>query len=146
MSLIKWRNYPTSLTEWVDDFFKNDNEFSNRHWWPKERALPAVNVKEMDTTFELELAAPGMKKEDFKISVENGVLRISAETQSEKEDIGNGYTRKEFDYQSFSRSFRLPEQTEIDAIAANYTEGILRLSVPKTEVKTAPPEKLIEVT
>ena len=101
-----------------------------------EGSLPAVNVRETDHAYELDVAAPGMTKNDFKIELDNNVLIISAEKESKKEDKdkeGN-YSRREFNYQSFVRTFSLPERlVKGDAIAANYKDGILHVSIPKTE-------------
>ncbi len=150
MSLEKWRksgkNYPrTTLTNWVEDFFRDDDGFFNRRW-RRDELLPAVNVQENETSYDLEVAAPGMKKEDFKIEVENGVLLISAETKTETEDTTDNYTRKEFDFRSFKRSFWLPENIDLDNIKANYKEGILEVSIPKTRVEEEKKGKTIEVS
>ncbi len=149
MSLINWRknskNYPGSaLAEWAEDFFKDDDVFFNRRW-KRDELIPAVNVQEDDRSFNLEVAAPGMKKEDFKIEVENGVLVISASSKSEKEESKNNYTRKEFDYKSFTRSFWLPENIDIDSIKANYQKGILEISMPKVKVEKEELGKVIAV-
>jgi HSP20 family protein len=103
----------------------------------RESNVPAVNVKESATAYELSVAAPGLNKKDFKIEVNQNVLSISAKqehAQEEKNDDGR-YSRKEFSYQSFKREFHLPENlVNDDAIQANYTDGILTILVPKKEV------------
>lgn len=96
--------------------------------------VPLVNVKESEVAYVLEIAAPGLKKEDFKISVENNVLTISSEikSESEKTEQDGKYTRKEFAFNSFSRSFSLDEKhTDIDNISASYDAGVLGLTIPK---------------
>src|SRR5690606_30001297 len=97
---------------------------------------------EHEKNFEIELAAPGMKKEDFNITVENGVLTISSEKEEKKEETEKNYTRKEFSYSSFTRSFTLPENVSEDEIKAHYENGILKLVVAK-RTPVAPPKKAI---
>jgi HSP20 family protein len=130
------RNFFPSIPSLFEDMF-------NRDWtnFPTttnggDHSMPAVNVRETAQAYELEVAAPGMTKQDFKIELDNNNLIISAEKQSNKEDKdkeGN-YSRREFSYQSFVRTFSLPERlVKGDAIAAKYKDGILHVSIPKTE-------------
>jgi HSP20 family protein len=107
--------------------------------------MPAVNVKETDKAFVLEVAVPGMKKDDFKLEMKDGMLIISAETEIEKEEKDENYTRKEFNYSSFSRSFWLPENVKTDDIKANYKEGMLLVTLPKEKIKLVEKAKMIEV-
>jgi HSP20 family protein len=105
----------------------------------RSTALPAVNIKENDQTYEIDIAVPGMDKKDFKVELKDNRLTISArkENKNEESDSSNRYVRREFSYQSFTRSFTLPEHTvESDNISATYTDGILNITVPKKE-KTA---------
>jgi len=95
--------------------------------------IPAVNIKEENDKFVLELAAPGMKKDDFKINLDNYQLTILAETKNEKKEKEDSYTRREFVYNSFSRSFTLPKTIDIDKIKADYRNGILDIVLPKKE-------------
>ncbi|MCE7993998.1 MAG: Hsp20/alpha crystallin family protein [Roseivirga sp.] len=95
--------------------------------------LPAANVKENENEFTIDLAVPGMKKDDFRIEIENGALSISSEKKEESEDKTDDYTRKEFSYSSFSRSFRLPDSVKEDKIKAKYDNGVLIVSLPKKE-------------
>ena len=102
----------------------------------KGESVPAVNVKETDTAFELEMAVPGMDKKDFKIELDGDTLIISAqhENKTEEKSEDGKYSRKEFSYQSFKRAFHLPESSvNEDEISANYKDGILHISVPKKE-------------
>jgi len=101
--------------------------------------LPAVNVKDKDNEYEIEVAAPGFKKEDFNISVENRILTISADETAEKEVKEDKYTRREFMSSSFSRSFSLPENTDLSQINGHYDNGVLLVTIPKLQEKT--PEK-----
>jgi len=106
-----------------DDFFP---VVSNR-----ASSMPAVNIREDDKNYVLDLAIPGIEKKDLKIDMDDDVLTISSETKSESEDSSNGYKRKEFSYSSFCRSFYVPENVNRDKIAASYRDGILSVSLPK---------------
>lgn len=101
----------------------------------RNTSLPAVNISEDDKNYIVEVAAPGFKKEDFKINVEDDILTISAETKQESTEQGNGkqYSRREYSYSSFTRSFHLPDNAKDDTIGAKYTDGILKITIPKTQ-------------
>lgn len=144
MSLIKRTDWPLlGNGAWLSDFFDTDRFFDSDLL--KKQSLPAVNVKEGEKTFDIEVAAPGLNKKDFKISSENGVLTISSEKQEEREEKEKDYTRKEFSYSSFSRSFSLPENANEDDIKANYEDGILRLSIAKKVINPVKTRRAIEV-
>ena len=96
-------------------------------------SMPAVNIKEDDKKFILDLAIPGIDKKDLKIDLNEDLLTISSETKNESEENENGYKRKEFSYSSFCRSFQLPENVNKDKIEANYKDGILNVTLPKFE-------------
>ncbi|HTI92392.1 MAG TPA: Hsp20/alpha crystallin family protein [Puia sp.] len=100
---------------------------------PRLGNVPAANISENKDSFEISLAAPGMKKGDFNIDVDGNVLSISAEQKEEKEEKDEKYTRKEFSYSSFVRSFTLPEGINREKIDASYDNGLLKLVLPKTE-------------
>lgn len=127
----------------LENFFRDDDFFANR--WTREMTVPAVNVQETDKEFRLEVAAPGMKKEDFKVEMKEGMLYISAETRNEKEEKEEHFTRKEFNYNAFSRSFWMPENVKPEEIKATYKEGILHIVLPKVKVEKKAPAKLIEI-
>ncbi|HTR31525.1 MAG TPA: Hsp20/alpha crystallin family protein [Puia sp.] len=95
--------------------------------------IPAVNIVDNKDNYEVSLAAPGMKKDDFKIDIDANTLTISAEKEEKKEEKEDRYTRKEFNYTSFSRSFSLPDWVNKDKIDASYENGLLKLVLPKTE-------------
>ncbi|MDR3716419.1 MAG: Hsp20/alpha crystallin family protein [Puia sp.] len=95
--------------------------------------IPAANIVEGKTSYEVSLAVPGMKKDDFNIDVEGNTLTISAETEEKKEEKDEKFTRKEYNYHSFSRSFSLPEGVNKEKIDASYENGLLKLVLPKTE-------------
>jgi HSP20 family protein len=108
-------------------------------------SIPAVNIKETNDSFEVEMAAPGMTKEDFKIELDNNLLTISSEKQNEQEEKeGERYTRREFSYQSFQRTFNLPKDVvDADKIEARYENGMFHLVIPKKEeVKQRPPRTI----
>lgn len=143
MSLIKRSDWPSLLRDsWLSDFFDNDRYFDSDLL---QRSVPAVNIVEKDKVFEIELAAPGLNKKDFDITVDKGVLTISAEKETQKEEKEENFTRKEFNYQTFSRSFALPEYVSDENIKANYENGILKLEVVK-KVPAKAPKKAIEVS
>ena len=94
---------------------------------------PAVNIAETENAFEIELAVPGLKKEDFKINLDKNVLSVSAEKKAENVEEGKKYSKREYSYTSFVRSFTLPEVADQAKIEAEYTDGILKLNVAKKE-------------
>lgn len=145
MTKIRSKNESFTPTVFSDIF--DNARFFGKNWLEKEfgQTFPAVNIKETAKDFGLEFAAPGFKKEDFKVSVDNGILTVSAETQTEKNEENKKFTRKEFSYNSFTRSFSLPENVNADAIEAKYENGILNLSVPKKEESKDLPKKDIKV-
>jgi len=108
-----------------DDFFP---VMSN-----KTSSLPAVNIREDEKNFVLDLAVPGIDKKNLNIDINEDVLTVSSETKNEMEDNRDGYKRKEFSYTSFSRSFQIPENVNREKIEANYKDGILSVSLPKFE-------------
>ena len=100
-------------------------------------SMPAVNIKEDDKRFILDLAVPGIDRKDLKIDINEDLLTISSETKNESEENRDGYKRKEFSYSSFCRSFQIPENVNRDKIEANYKDGILSVALPKlTEEKS----------
>jgi HSP20 family protein len=134
----------------MDDFFGRDwldSTLSN--WRTTGTTLPAVNVRETNDEFMIEVAAPGMKRDDFKVELDNNVLTISSEREDsmeEKDQSGANYTRREFSYQSFQRSFGLPEnKVRGEEIVAKYTDGVLHVTIPKTEEAKVKPAKQIAV-
>jgi HSP20 family protein len=128
MTLIRWHR-PAGLADMFQNFFDSDfNEFFGRRF-----SDPAANIIENPDSFQLDLAAPGMKKDDFKIHLENNILTVSSEVEDEKKEEGKNYSRKEFYYGSFSRSFTLPKIVDLDKIQADYSDGILKVILPKKE-------------
>ncbi|PLX05197.1 MAG: molecular chaperone Hsp20 [Marinilabiliales bacterium] len=111
-------------------------------------SIPAVNIKETEDNYSIELAAPGMTKEDFELNLDNGVLHISSEQKMENEtkDEKTNFTRREFNYSSFKRSFTLPNTADLSKINATYKNGLLEIDIPKKEEAKPKPIKLIEIS
>ena len=141
MSIVKKSNpfFPLFVNEFFrPDWFGGRETLNNNH-------VPAVNIKENEKGFELDLAVPGYKKEDFNVEVDNDILSISTELKSENEKKEDDYTRREFSYTSFKRSFSLPETINGSKIVAHYEGGILSLTLPKKEEALPKPKRLIQI-
>lgn len=144
MGIVRWN---PNLVNHVFDNFMNGDLPTQKHRQARG-TLPAVNIKENDDQFELEVAVPGFAKDAFKIEVNEGVLTVTAEHEKAKETDTkkpNGYTRREFNYGAFSRRFTLPEDANDTEITANYESGILSIVLPKKEEAKPQPARLIEV-
>lgn len=148
MTLIKRTdsNYP-SIPSFIDNLFSRDwMDWSNLNFSSTNTTLPAVNVKESENEYELEVAAPGMKKDSFKINLDKDQLTISSEWKDEKKEKDGDYTRKEFSYQSFQRSFTIPDNlVDGDKISAKYNDGILNIKLPKKEEAKPKPAREIKI-
>lgn len=151
MSLVKRKNnlFP-QIPSIFDDFLGRDlSDWLTTNFPNRDSSIPAVNIKETDREFTVELAAPGMDKKDFNIELEDNVLTISSEKRDEIEesDKKGNYYRKEFNYHSFQRSFRLPENlVNAEKIQANYKSGLLIINLPKLDVKVTKPSRQIKIT
>ena len=134
----------------LNDFFTDDwFDSSLANWKSSGTTLPAVNVRETNDDFRIEVAAPGMKRDDFKVELDNNVLTISSQREEKADESkkDGSYTRREFRYQAFQRSFTLPEnKVEGDKIAAAYVDGILQITIPKKEEAKVKPAKQIAVS
>jgi len=150
MTLIKRSNSNNpSIPSLIDSLFSRDwMDWSTSNYSSTNTTLPAINVKESDDEYELEVAAPGMKKDDFKINLDNNQLTISSELKKESESKEElNYTRKEFSYQSFQRTFTLPEHiVDRDKISAKYADGILYIKLPKKEEVKPKPAREIKIS
>ncbi|RXJ51169.1 Hsp20/alpha crystallin family protein [Gelidibacter gilvus] len=135
-----------SFSSWVDNLFESGMGTGFLSNFNTGMTLPAVNIKENANEFYLEIAVPGMKKSDFNIDVDNKILSISSETKEEKEQKEENYTRREFGYSSFKRTFTLPDTIETDKISAQYKEGILTVHLPKKEEAKEKPAKRINIS
>jgi HSP20 family protein len=136
------------LPSFFERFLNNDlMDWGQTNFSSTNTSLPAVNVKETNDEFVIELAAPGMEKKDFKINFKNNVITISSEREDKKEEKKDNYTRREFSYQSFQRSFTVPENAIMsDKIEAAYKNGILEIKLPKREEVKPQPEREIKIS
>ena len=141
MAIIRWQNR-NPLSDIVSNFLDSDyHEF-----FGKRACDPSANIIEKPEGFELEIAAPGLKKDDFKIDLDNAVLTVSSEVEDAQNEEGKNYTRKEFYYGSFRRSFTLPKSVNIEKIKAEYVNGILKLVLPKKEEAKLETKKEIKIS
>jgi len=133
MTLVKFNNGQKNVVSpWFSDVFDsliNDSRLNDRFI----NKIPAVNIAETENEFHIELAVPGLKKDDFKISLDKNVLSVSAEKKTENVDESKKYSKREYSYNSFVRSFTLPETADYAKIEAEYTDGVLKLNVDKKE-------------
>ena len=142
------RRSESYLPSLFDRFFNSDlMDWNLTNFSGPNTTLPAVNVKETVDDYILEVAAPGMSKKDFKVSFQNNVLTISSEKREEKRDEDDNYTRREFSYQSFQRSFTVPgNNVDSDKINASYADGILTIQLPKREEIKPKPAREIKIS
>lgn len=128
----------------LDRFFTRD--LFDWAGWSQDTTNPSVNIVETDDAFQVEMAAPGMKKENFHLELDNDTLTIQAEVTKTDNEKTENFTRREFNYQSFKRSFYLPNTVEADQIKAVYKDGILGLTIPKKEEAKRKPVKTIKIS
>lgn len=124
------------LKSWLDNFWDADNFFNDDYFQFRNRWMPAVNIMDHKNEYTIEVAAPGLTKKDFNVTVDNGMLCISAEKESDVEEKEDKYTRREFSYNSFERSFTLPKNVNAKNIDARYQDGVLKISLKKTKIDT----------
>jgi HSP20 family protein len=133
MTLVKFNNKANNtLMPGFNDVFDsifNDTFFGDR----MVARVPAVNISESENNYHVELAAPGLKKEDFKLNLERNQLSISVEQSANQEDNQKNYSKREYSFNSFVRSFTLPESADHANIEASYSDGILRIDIAKRE-------------
>lgn len=146
MKMIPYR--PFGLSKWADDLFENFLKTPSLGFDSDEVMFsqPSVNIREEANLFCIEVAAPGLNKEDFRLEIENGYLKISAEKERKEEQHEEGkFMRREFNFTRFERSFRLPDTIDAEAISARYENGILLVDLPKVEAARKEPVKTIEI-
>ena len=133
--MLARRNQGALFPKVFNDFFDKElSDWTNSNFSDTNTSLPAVNIKNTKDEYIVEVAAPGMNKKDFKINLKDNLLTIASEKEDEKKDDDEGYTRREYSYQSFSRSFTLPDNiVDSDKISAKYEEGELVITIPKKE-------------
>jgi len=148
MTLVKTsdRLFPT-FPSFFDNLFSRDLlDWNESNFSTTNSTLPAVNIRENDESFMIEMAAPGLNRENFKVNLDRNRLMISSEFKDEKNESNEKYSRREFSYQSFQRSFNLPESTvDGDKISARYNNGILMVTIPKREEVKPKPAKEIDI-
>ena len=141
MNLIRKQNpFFPSL---VDELFNQERRVRTSSI---SSTTPAVNIIEKDIQFMIELAAPGKKKEDFEIEIEDGILSISSSNKEDNISEKETFTRQEFSYNSFRRSFTIPESVDVSSIKATYNEGVLLIKLLKLEEALPQPKKLITIS
>lgn len=121
-----------------DDAFAFPSRLLERPFFRDTEVLPAVNIKDNTHSFDLEMAVPGYKKEDLKVTLENDILTIASEQKNVSQEDKGGYSRREFRYNSFARSFQLPQNADGEKVTASYEAGVLKLSIPKTKASVKP--------
>lgn len=138
-----------SIPSLFDNWFNRDlMDWMNWNFSDTNTTVPAVNISETEAEFLIEVAVPGMNKEDFKVSIDQDVLTISSEKKTERKEEKKGvFSRQEFSYQSFQRSFNIPQTlVDGDKISANYDKGILHLTLPKREEAKPKPSRTIDIS
>ena len=146
LAKVSDRLFPT-FPSFVDNFLSRDlMDWNDSNFSGKNSTIPAVNIKENDESFVIEVAAPGMTKDNFTVNLDGDRLLITSEMKDEKSENGANYTRLEFSYRSFQRSFTIPEETvDGEKINAKYTDGILLITLPKKEEVKPKPVKRIDI-
>ncbi|EAR00071.1 Hsp20/alpha crystallin family protein [Maribacter sp. HTCC2170] len=154
MSLVKFRKRRPFGSLVTSDFFDMEDFFDNRFWnqglvndsfWNGRKGEPALNIKENEANFEIELAAPGFAKKDFEITIDDGYLNVSAKKSTSEEEKEDDFTRREFSYKSFERSLQLPENVKEEEIKAKYKDGILSFKLEKMEEAKKAKPKVVEI-
>lgn len=147
MTLTQFKN---RRLPWLENMFTDlleTDRLQTNDLLLETKSIPAMNIKENKDNFEIDIAAPGFSKKDFEIVIDNGVLAISAEKKDEKEEKEEDYMRREFNYNSFSRRFILPENVnEDEKMKAVYKDGILKLVLGKLDKKEIPKKRVIEIS
>ncbi len=139
------RKPAAGLTSTFNDFFEPWSEWLQDGFASKQLMSPKVNITDDKTGYCLELAAPGLHKKDFKVDINSNLLTISAQQEENKEENEGKYSRREYNYSSFSRSFTLPKDVQQNKIEASYADGILKLNLPKNGKDTKENHKKIAV-
>jgi HSP20 family protein len=135
---------PATLSNFFDPYFKRD--WADIFGKDMVDTIPAANIAETNGSYMVELAAPGLKKEDFKIKVDGDMITISSEKETETKSEEKDYSRREYNYTSFSRSFQLPESIDQEKIKATYADGLLRVDLPKKTVSESQSARKITVS
>ncbi len=152
MSLVKRKNgernngwFPSLTSDIFTDRLFGPGLLDIEDFWNGGLRVPPANISETDKEFKIDLSAPDLKRDDFKVEVENGDLIISSEKEEEDKEEKKNYRRREFSYSSFERRFPLPENVMEDKINAKYSDGVLHVTIPKKETTSSKPKKAIQV-
>lgn len=129
------------VNSFLDTFF---NDTINHYNYPVN-TIPAVNIQETDNEILLDVALPGVEKEDVKINLDQNLLTISSQKEKTEEEVKKNFHKREFSYESFKRSFRIPKSVDTDAIVANYVNGVLKLTLPKKEEAKPKEPRFIDI-
>ena len=140
MNLLNKQN--TFFPLLMDDFINQD---MNLKFKTISDTIPAVNIKELNTEYQIDLAIPGKKKDDFNIEVENNLLSISSNFEEENLNDEEKFTTQEFNYNSFRRTFSIPKSVDSKKIEAKYFEGVLKISLPKSQEALTQSKKMIKI-
>ena len=143
MTLVRYSKPSTIFPNLIDEFFNDDFLMGGRSL-ARNSFVPSANIKEDEKAFHLELSAPGFNKKEINIEVDDNMLKIYSEKRNEVENKDESFIKREFHYQSFERSFQLPENVNADKIKANYQDGILKVELPKM-VKEEKKKRLIDI-
>ena len=147
MPLIKRNENYLAWSNLFKDYFNHDwLDWTTRNFSETNTTLPSVNISESTDSYEVDMAAPGLEKKDFKVELNHEVLTISSEKKVDNETKnGKQFTRREYSYQSFRRSFTLPDTVESEKISAKYENGVLKVAIPKKAVTKTKSLKTIEI-
>ncbi|MCD4792600.1 MAG: Hsp20/alpha crystallin family protein [Bacteroidales bacterium] len=143
MTIVKRNINSPYFPDWLEDFFSG--EVFNPLIKSRVSSVPMVNVFENDNSFRIEVAVPGMNKEDIKINIDNDIIKISAELESELENENEKCTKREYSYNSFSRSFTLPESADTEKIDAKSVDGVLKITIKKKQEDIVKPPRKIDI-
>lgn len=147
LSLKNRENEVARRNNWLtfDDIFNNFFETTNNHVWNHQMVKPLSNIYENKDNFKIEMAIPGVKKENIKINLDKNVLSISSEVENENVENNNLYERREFNYSNFERLFTLPKSADLEKIDANFHDGMLEITILKREEAKDKPARTIEI-
>lgn len=142
----KYNGQLPETNDWFNHFLGRDFFVEPDQYFENKKSQPKVNIKETEDAYQIDLAAPGYTKEEFNVEIDNNVLTISVERNEETKDENIKYSHNEYNYGSFNRSFTLPKGKVQEAkVEAQYTNGILNISIPKTEEAKPKPKRILEI-
>jgi len=143
MTLIRRNPMGINLPEWFEDFFST--EMPDLSSMRRTNSIPAVNIAEQADKYIIQVAAPGYTKDDFSVDVDNNVLSIFSEKKNESNETNGNFTKREFNFSSFRRTFTLPDTANVEGIQAKYENGILVVEISKKEAAIIKPKRSISI-